>query len=174
MTFRSFVRFPWDLYPIGIYVCPCPFVQKVTPQTNDDRPPGSSYYKMPVRKSSLLKPRGSYPLRRFSVTCVCIRDTPFFRSIHRVSFADKRRDVFRDEEFFFNRPVRASVASALNTHTCMCILMRSRGAETVLDTAADIPPAAQCRDQTSNSVKASAVGVVLLFDVMTEISLTYY
>lgn len=43
--------------------------------------------------------------------------------------------------------------------TCMCILIRSRGAETVLDTAADIPPAAQCRDQKPNSVNPSVPGV---------------
>lgn len=58
------------------------------------------------------------------------------------------------------------------TPTCICILMRSRGAEMVLDTAADIPPAAQCRDQTSNSVNPSVVGVVLFFDNITMRSYT--
>lgn len=37
--------------------------------------------------------------------------------------------------------------------TCMCVLMRSSGAEMVFDTAADRPPATQCRDQYSNSVR---------------------
>lgn len=52
--------------------------------------------------------------------------------------------------------------------TCMCVLMRSRGAEMVFDTAADRPPATQCRDQYSSSVRLRPAAFSSFNDVFSK------